>query len=192
MPSTARKSHEGFDSWDFRAARERVGAVGASRRGHLDGHPTNFGSPPQPAVASRRPRYAHTFPPLREALDQTLISAIIAIESLVSPLVNLRGFNWRLGEADGDKGFGRLAVFRAARNSFRAESKQSRQPSFMRRRFEKSLCECSRCVAKRRVRFFGLTSVCIAMAAGCYILFGHAKFVASQFLKCAGSVVRGV
>ena len=45
----------------------------------------------------------------------------------------------------------------------------------MRRRFEKSLCKCPRCVAKRRIRFVTLSGVCITIAAGCYILVDHSK-----------------
>src|SRR5271166_617833 len=48
----------------------------------------------------------------------------------------------------------------------------------MRRRFEKSLCKCPRCVAKRRIRFVTLSGVCITIAAGCYILVDHAKHAA--------------
>src|SRR5271157_3457212 len=48
----------------------------------------------------------------------------------------------------------------------------------MRRRFEKSLCKCPRCVAKRRIRFVTLSGVCITIAAGCYILVDHSKHAA--------------
>jgi hypothetical protein len=48
----------------------------------------------------------------------------------------------------------------------------------MRRRFEKSLCKCPRCAAKRRVRFLTLSGVCITIAAGCYILVDHSKHAA--------------
>jgi hypothetical protein len=48
----------------------------------------------------------------------------------------------------------------------------------MRRRFQKSLCKCPRCAAKRRVRFLTLSGVCIAIAAGCYILVDHSKHAA--------------
>ena len=53
----------------------------------------------------------------------------------------------------------------------------------MSRRFEKSLCRCPRCVAKRRIRFLTLTGVCITIAAGCYILVDHSKQAASPSLN---------
>src|SRR5271165_1480206 len=43
----------------------------------------------------------------------------------------------------------------------------------MRGKFEKSVCKCPRCVAKRRIRFFAWSGVCIALGAGCYILVSH-------------------
>jgi hypothetical protein len=45
----------------------------------------------------------------------------------------------------------------------------------MRRIFEKSICKCRRCVAKRRIRFLTVLGICIAMAAGCYVLVDHSK-----------------
>ena len=45
----------------------------------------------------------------------------------------------------------------------------------MRRVFEKSICKCPRCVAKRRIRFLTVLGICIAMAAGCYVLVDHSK-----------------
>jgi|GEM_PF-5458063 len=48
----------------------------------------------------------------------------------------------------------------------------------MRRRFDKSLCKCPRCVAKRRTRFVTLSGVCITIAAGCYILVDHSRHAA--------------
>ena len=53
----------------------------------------------------------------------------------------------------------------------------------MSRRFEKSLCRCPRCVAKRRIRFVTLAGVCITIAAGCYILVDHSKQAASPSLN---------
>ena len=53
----------------------------------------------------------------------------------------------------------------------------------MRRRFEKSLCKCPRCVAKRRIRFITLSGVCITIAAGCYILVDHSKHAAPPSLN---------
>src|SRR5271169_6024424 len=48
----------------------------------------------------------------------------------------------------------------------------------MRRRFDKSLCKCPRCVAKSRTRFVTLSGVCITIAAGCYILVDHSRHAA--------------
>jgi hypothetical protein len=45
----------------------------------------------------------------------------------------------------------------------------------MRRIFEKSVCKCPRCAAKRRVRFLTVLGICIEMAAGCYVLVDHSK-----------------
>ena len=59
----------------------------------------------------------------------------------------------------------------------------------MRRRFEKSLCKCPRCVAKRRIRFFTLSGVCITIAAGCYILVDHSKHVAPPSLNMPEALV---
>src|SRR5260370_28436418 len=53
----------------------------------------------------------------------------------------------------------------------------------MSRRFEKSLCRCPRCVAKRRIRFLTLSGVCITIAAGCYILIDHSKQAAPPSLN---------
>jgi hypothetical protein len=53
----------------------------------------------------------------------------------------------------------------------------------MRRTFEKSLCKCPRCVAKRRIRFLTLSGVCLVTAAGCYILVAHTKPVAPPSLN---------
>jgi len=53
----------------------------------------------------------------------------------------------------------------------------------MRPRFEKSLCKCPRCVAKRRIRFVTLSGVCITIAAGCYILVDHSKHAAPSYLN---------
>jgi hypothetical protein len=53
----------------------------------------------------------------------------------------------------------------------------------MRRTFEKSLCKCSRCVAKRRIRFLTLSGVCLVTAAGCFLLVGRSKPVASSSLN---------
>src|SRR5208337_1201628 len=47
--------------------------------------------------------------------------------------------------------------------------------SSMRRIFEKSICKCRRCVAKRRIRFLTVLGICIAMVAGCYVLVDHSK-----------------
>jgi hypothetical protein len=43
----------------------------------------------------------------------------------------------------------------------------------MRGKFEKSVCKCPRCVAKRRIRFLAFSGVCIALGAGCYILVSY-------------------
>ena len=53
----------------------------------------------------------------------------------------------------------------------------------MRRRFEKSLCRCPRCVVKRRIRFVTLSGACITIAAGCYILVDHSKHAAPPSLN---------
>jgi hypothetical protein len=47
--------------------------------------------------------------------------------------------------------------------------------SSTRRIFVKSICKCRRCVAKRRIRFLTVLGICIAMAAGCYVLVDHSK-----------------
>jgi hypothetical protein len=53
----------------------------------------------------------------------------------------------------------------------------------MERRFEKSLCKCPRCVAKRRIRFLTLSGVYITLAAGCYLLVDHSKHTTSPSLN---------
>jgi hypothetical protein len=53
----------------------------------------------------------------------------------------------------------------------------------MRRSFEKSLCKCPRCVARRRIRFLTLSGVSITIAAGCYILVDHSKHAAPPSLN---------
>jgi len=61
----------------------------------------------------------------------------------------------------------------------------------MRLTFEKSLCKCPRCVAKRRLRFLALSGACIAMAADCYILVGHSRRVAPPSLNMPEAPAEG-
>ena len=86
-------------------------------------------------------------------------------------------------EPVGDNEFRKLAVSERREILARVRNKQLGKISSMRRRFEKSLCKCPRCVVKRRIRFVTLSGVCITIAAGCYILVDHSKHVAPPSLN---------
>jgi hypothetical protein len=53
----------------------------------------------------------------------------------------------------------------------------------MRRIFEKSICKCPGCVAKRRIRFLTVLVTCIAVSAAYVVLIDHREPIADPFLS---------
>jgi hypothetical protein len=62
--------------------------------------------------------------------------------------------------------------------------------SSMRRIFEKSICKCPRCVAKRRIRFLTVLVGCIAVSAAYVVLIDHREPIADPFLSMKGTLAK--
>jgi hypothetical protein len=62
--------------------------------------------------------------------------------------------------------------------------------SSMSRIFEKSICKCPRCVAKRRIRFLTVLVACIAVSAACVVLIDHREPIADPFLSMKGTLAK--